>query len=87
MDWMIIISKLKELFGKYKFVLLVLILGMFFMIIPQKEQDITLPETTIQVPVTTAQELEVILSKIEGVGKVTVMLTEAAGAETIYQTK
>ena len=86
MDWMIIVSKLKELFGKYKFVLLVLILGMFFMIIPQKEQDITLPEATIQVPVTTAQELEVILSKIEGVGKVTVMLTEAAGAETIYQT-
>lgn len=86
MDRMIVISKMKELFQKYKFVLLLLVLGVFFMLIPQGNQEVTQEETTTPAPVSTAQELEEILSKIEGVGKVKVMLTEAAGAETIYQT-
>lgn len=86
MDRMTIISKSKELFGKYKFVLLILALGMLFMITPQKQQETTQPVATVPQPATTAQELEAILSKIEGVGKTKVMLTEAAGAETVYQT-
>lgn len=86
MDRMTIICKLKDLFGKYKFVMLILALGMLFMATPQKPQEEPQPVATVSQPISTAQELEEILSKIDGVGKVKVMLTEAAGAETIYQT-
>ena len=39
MDRMTIICKLKDLFGKYKFVMLILALGMLFMATPQKPQE------------------------------------------------
>ena len=37
-------------------------------------------------PTSQAEALEEILAQISGVGKVRVLLTEAAGAETVYQT-
>lgn len=83
---MTIIGKLKYLLGKYKFVLLILALGMLFMAAPQKQQEEPQPVAAVPQPTTTAQELEEILSKIDGVGKTKVMLTEAAGSETVYQT-
>lgn len=87
MDWIGWKDRLSGLIGKYKFVLLILCVGILLMTLPDSSPEpehshpVTEPEQT-----DTAEELEEILSQISGVGKVRVMLTEAAGAETIYQT-
>lgn len=88
MDWMNISKKAKELAGKYKYVLLILMLGIFLMSLPEGKTEPAQLEIPDQEPAAygTAEELEAILSQIAGVGKVRVMLTEAAGSETIYQT-
>lgn len=88
MDRLAITARLKEFGGKYKFVLLILLVGIIFMSLPEAG-DRQKPEESIiteDVPANHAQELEEILSQIAGVGKVKVLLTEAAGAETVYQT-
>lgn len=88
MDWVEGQQKLKALFDKYKFVLLIVALGIFFMVLPeQREQEtVTVAETQTVPTESITEELTQILSQIEGVGKVRVMITEAAGEETIYQT-
>ena len=88
MDWMSITRKMKDLTGKYKYVLLVLLLGIFLMSLPEADKESIQADVSDPEPVATskAKELEDILSQISGVGKVSVMLTEAAGSETIYQT-
>lgn len=88
MDRITFSPKLKELFGKYKYVLLILLLGIILMSLPEDSHQSAPQETVISHPgpATRAQELEEILSQIAGVGKVKVLLTEATGAETIYQT-
>lgn len=88
MDRIDVNRKIKELFGKYKYVLLILIVGFLLMSLPDDKntavkQEIPIPQ---EQPVTRTKELEAILEQISGVGKVKVLLTEAAGAETIYQT-
>ncbi len=74
---------------KYKYAFLILLLGLLFLLLPSKtnytavdskEETALLPQTDI------SQQLSQILSQIEGAGKVEVMLTISAGAETIYQT-
>lgn len=89
MDRLITQAKVKELFGKYKYVLLVLALGILLMLIPERtEQPVQQASTAPQAaPESREAELEEILAQISGVGKVKVLLTEAAGAETIYQTE
>lgn len=87
MDWLKPRSTLKDGVSKYKFVLLVLCVGILLMTVPVKtsEPD-TAPPAAQQMPVSdTVSELTEILGQIQGVGKVQVMLTEAAGAQTIYQ--
>lgn len=87
MDGIRALNQIKDIFDKYKYVALVLLLGIFLMVFPcpkesrQSDQDLNVkPETDI------ISQLEDILSKTEGVGKVNVLVTEAIGAETIYQT-
>lgn len=88
MDRVMIADKAKELFGKYKYVLLVLALGIFLMSIPDRDDPPAVQAAPTQqaVPESREEELEEILGQISGVGKVRVLLTEASGAETIYQT-
>lgn len=74
--------------GKYKYVLLVVLAGIFLMILPEGRKENTEPlqrELPQQAP-SIAAELESILSQIKGVGKVKVMITEADAAQTVYQT-
>lgn len=74
--------------SKYKYVLLILCVGIILMNFPNQSAK-ELADRPAADPIeskTTAEELTEILSHIQGVGKVRVMLTEAAGAETIYQT-
>ena len=90
MDRINIPQKLIPFIQKYKYVALVLLLGLVLLAIPSRSQDTDTPAATeaAEQPsenISTQDELAAILSKIEGAGKVEVMLTVEAGAETVYQ--
>lgn len=72
---------------KYQYVLWVVLLGIFLMLLPQKQEE---PEREIpaetEAALTLEEELSAMLSKISGVGKAEVLLTELSGSSTIYQT-
>ena len=86
MDWKQMKSRISSGIEKYKFVFLVIFIGLALMSIPpaKNEQD---PEETdpIRNEMELSEKLEEILGKMEGVGKVQVLLTQAAAGETIYQ--
>lgn len=87
MDWVSLKEKLSTLAGKYKFVLLIVLVGLVLMLIPSKKESQTTQVPT-QAAVETqdiASQLQQILSKMSGVGRVEVMLTEAAGEKVIFQ--
>lgn len=88
MDRIALREKIELLFHKYKYVLLILALGFVLMAIPEREEQpqSTAPTETQVTEKGIADQLEEILTQIEGVGKVSVLLTEATGAETLYQT-
>lgn len=88
MDWVKIREKAGEAFHKYKYVLLILALGLFLMWLPDSGKDPPeeVTETVAAEETDLTSELEQILSQIDGAGKVRVMLTEAAGEEVYYQT-
>jgi len=88
MDWLKLSNTLKDGLSRYKFVLLILCVGILLMTVPEKKQQPDAePTAVVHAPARdTASELTEILEQIRGVGKVRVMLTEAAGAQTIYQT-
>ena len=78
-------NKLKQLAGKYAYVLIVIFAGLFLMLLPGKESADPVPYEEAPKQADSMQEnLEVILSKIQGVGRVYVLLTEAQGSRTIY---
>ena len=86
MDRIDIYTKGAEIFKKYKYVLLILFVGIILMMLPDKEKEALHPQiSTEQKERTPAEELESILTEISGVGKVKVMLTEAVGTQTCYQ--
>ena len=87
MDQLNVWTRLKDVLGKYKYVILIVALGIFLMLIPteKKTEDMIatpiIPETQESIE----ENLEKILGQIRGVGKVQVMLTEQTGSETLYQ--
>ena len=81
------LRKLPQLLRKYKFALLVLMIGIVLMLIPIGEkgtEETPLPENDMQQNV--SEELSHILSQIDGVGQVQVMLTVAIGERVVYET-
>lgn len=87
MDWAALRNKGEDFFRKYKYVALVLALGIFLMLLPDSAGEMEEEHPVQTEPVSSvSQELESILSQIDGVGKVRVMLTESSGGETVYQT-
>ena len=74
-----------SLAGKYRYVLIVVVAGLALMLLPQRAESADPTQQTIIQPQSTLQEdLEDILSGIQGVGKVQVLLTEAQGSRTVY---
>ena len=71
---------------KYQYVLLVVLIGVFLMLLPQKTdpEKIQSPQEIPAAP-DLESELAAILTHISGVGKAEVLLTEASGSNTIYQ--
>ena len=73
--------------NKYKYAILIFVLGIVLMMIPFGDQ----PESTEEIyinesSVSVEERLKTVLSQIYGVGAVDVMLKELTGEEYIYQT-
>lgn len=89
MDVSKIIKKLTNLAVKYKYAILILLVGIVFMALPQKstQKEQTQPSVTVQQEqITVEQQLANILSNVKGAGRVEVMLTIKEGEEILYQT-
>ena len=88
MDKVLIKGKLLQYLHKYKYVALVLAVGLVLMLIPTgKEATAELALTTQEDSILSVEErLAQILRQIKGAGEVQVLITEAFGEETIYQT-
>ena len=89
MDWVNIRGHTEELFKKYRYGILILLIGVVLMCLPKMktdEADLDQPVTSIITEqISLEQSLAAILSQIQGAGKVEVLLTEAKGSETMYQ--
>lgn len=88
MDWLAWKEKVLGFWGKYRYFLLVLLVGLVLMLLPEKGERTGAPDTPAEKTevVTMEQRLEAILGQIEGAGKVRVMLTEDTGEYRTYQT-
>ena len=80
-------QRINALFEKYKYPILVVLVGLGLILLPEKTvssvpqmPDKTAPDQSLE------ERLEEILSQIEGAGRVQVLLTEESGRENIYQT-
>ena len=79
-------QRINALFGKYKYPILVVLVGLGLLLLPTRETE------TPPVPVEKVREasleqrLEELLAQIEGAGAVRVLLTEDVGRETVWQT-
>lgn len=73
---------------KYRFFGLVLLIGLLFLILPEEREE-KHPEESIAVDSRVTEglqeQLSKILCKLDGAGNVQVLLTEAAGPQTIYE--
>lgn len=82
-------EKQKTWIGKYKYAMLILGVGILLMVLPARQESTSSSEQIsekIQIVPSQESRLEEILMEIEGAGKVRVMLTQAHGEETVYQT-
>lgn len=83
------LDRIRASFAKYKYVWLVLLIGILLMMIPSRSQtaaDETEAKELSEETEDTEEKLEIILSKVSGAGEVKVMLSVAQGEQTIYQT-
>lgn len=87
MDWLKGKETVAVFMKKYRYVLLVLAVGLFLMALPEQESP---PEQTTPIIEQTEPQLQdtlaQLLSHLEGAGKVEVMLTQSKGQQTLYQT-
>lgn len=90
MDFMMWKTRILQGISKYKYVWVVLLVGFVLMSIPEKNTKISNKELAeldaVIEEVTLADQLEEILGKIQGAGRVRVMLAVAQGERIIYQT-
>lgn len=90
MDVKSTVKKITDKMHRYRYALLVVLIGLILMILPNKKTETS--DTVKTVPVTMQadrdmeENLSEILSKIQGAGDVYVMLTTTRGEEIIYQT-
>lgn len=86
MDWVVQKKQLWEMFRKYRSVLLAALIGILFMTLPEKKEDVPVQKSVeIVVEPDLESALADILSKISGAGQVAVLLTQQEGERMIYQ--
>ena len=90
MDFEKIRKRINDLFDKYKYVCLVLLVGIVLMIIPgrklQSEQIVKEENIVATEEISMEHKIENILSCVKGAGQVKVMLSIAKGECSVYQT-
>lgn len=89
MDIKATLGKLPGWITKYRYPILVLAIGLVLMVLPGRKKQIEQPvaeKAVAEQSVSVSDELARILCRIQGVGKVEVMLTVKTGQTTIYQT-
>lgn len=89
MDRLALQEKVTECIKKYRYAILILLIGVFLMLLPtgKKPAAQAKTETVATAPQSGIQEdLQEILSQIQGAGKVRVMLSVAKGETAVYQT-
>lgn len=85
MDTVAIKDRALTYWRKYRYVLAVLLVGIFLMVLPTgTEEKQTAPVCDQREP-SLQDALQEILGQISGAGKVAVLLTQSAGEETIFQ--
>ena len=78
-------GRITELFHKNKYVFLIILLGIAFMLLPTgRSEEAESSDSPVLEQPDMQTCLESILAQISGVGKVNVMLTVAEGSRTIY---
>ena len=85
--------KIPEFLKKYRYAALVLLLGVALMLIPGRKSESPKQDQPQQAQEQTLQQsqqdltaqLETILGKIDGAGRVSVLLSRSAGEEVVYQ--
>ena len=86
MDWLTGKEQLMQTVKKYRYVAVIVLVGVILMMLPEKNIPPPVQEDNeIRQPVTIQESLGIILSKMEGAGMVEVLLTEKAGEEILYQ--
>ena len=89
MDTVKVQDRFMEFIKKYKYAVVIVLVGVILMCIPSKKEKLLPAEIQITTSVaeqpTLSDSLEQILSQIKGAGRVNVLLTESSGAETLYQ--
>lgn len=78
----------RKIWEKYRYVLLIVLLGLGLMMIPAQTKasdPIEVPQTEPAAADSLESQLERILGQIDGAGRVEVLLTEHTGSETSFQ--
>lgn len=88
MDWLAVSGNIRSAVKKYRYVVIVLLVGLFLMLLPEEEKTKTEKAAVVQqVQKETLQtQLEDLLSQLEGAGQVKVLLTQSEGERSIFQT-
>ena len=79
-------QRINALFGKYKYPILVVLVGLGLMLLPSEQEPTEPAEPPRAVECSLEEKLEALLGRIEGAGQVSVLLTEKEGSQTLYQT-
>lgn len=78
-----------NLAGKYKYVLVIIIIGLLLMLLPENSKTSAEPDSAdVEVPSeseTMEERLETVLGFVQGAGEVRVLLTTLSGEEVIFQ--
>lgn len=89
MAWLTSAAKLTDQLKKYRYAILILMIGIVLMLLPERDGEKDAPQAVTETKeihqISVSEELEKILSGIQGVGDVQVMLTVRNGEETLYQ--
>ena len=82
-------KNITDFLQKYKYVCLVLLVGLLLMLLPDLSSPQSSSEKQAEIPSQTKtseeEKLAAILTQIEGAGEVRVMLSLSRGEETVYQ--
>lgn len=79
-------QRINALLGKYKYPILVALVGLGLMLLPSEQEPTEPAEPPRAVEHSLEEKLETLLGRIEGAGQVSVLLTEKEGSQTLYQT-